>query len=183
MRPLRGLQETRVATREESGVLGFPSRRGLTPRGPSGCEGKLGVALESLQGRRDLTYTQRHIDTYTHRRTHKDINTLTQKVHTQTHACAPVTFPWVTLAGFPSPHTPPDIPTHPTSQIPRDGCLACNTPPPQAPSGPAMDTEAPKPTCKPIPRRCRPEGSPASLSCCEAELDHGVWPPDSVLCD
>ena len=25
MRPLRGLQETRVATREESGVLGFPS--------------------------------------------------------------------------------------------------------------------------------------------------------------
>ena len=30
--PLRGLQETRVATREESGVLGFPSRRGLTPR-------------------------------------------------------------------------------------------------------------------------------------------------------
>ena len=27
---LRGLQETRVATREESGVLGFPSRRGLT---------------------------------------------------------------------------------------------------------------------------------------------------------
>ena len=32
VRPLRGLQETRVATREESGVLGFPSRRGLTPR-------------------------------------------------------------------------------------------------------------------------------------------------------
>ena len=29
----QGLQETRVATREESGVLGFPSRRGLTPRG------------------------------------------------------------------------------------------------------------------------------------------------------
>ena len=29
------VQETRVATREESGVLGFPSRRGLTPRGPS----------------------------------------------------------------------------------------------------------------------------------------------------
>ena len=25
LRPLRGLQETRVATREESGVLGFPS--------------------------------------------------------------------------------------------------------------------------------------------------------------
>ena len=35
MRPLRVLQETRVATREESGVLGFPSRRGLTPRGKS----------------------------------------------------------------------------------------------------------------------------------------------------
>ena len=27
LRPLRGLQETRVGTREESGVLGFPSRR------------------------------------------------------------------------------------------------------------------------------------------------------------
>ena len=35
-RPLRGLQESRVATREESGVLGFPSRRGLTPRGTEG---------------------------------------------------------------------------------------------------------------------------------------------------
>ena len=33
MRPLRGLQETRIATREESGVLGFTWRRGLTPRG------------------------------------------------------------------------------------------------------------------------------------------------------
>ena len=53
--PDRGLQEPRVATREESGVLGFPSRRGLTPRGslecnpdpifPSGCEGKLGVVF------------------------------------------------------------------------------------------------------------------------------------------
>lgn len=88
------------------------------------------------------------------------------------------------LVASPQPPSHPlPLPTHPTSQIPRDGCLACNTPPPQAPSGPAMDTEAPKPTCKPIPRRCRPEGSPASLSCCEAELDHGVWPPDSVLCD
>ena len=37
MRPLRGVQETRVATREESGVLGFPSRRGLTPRGSLEC--------------------------------------------------------------------------------------------------------------------------------------------------
>ena len=34
---LRGLQETRVATREESGVLGFPSRLGLTPRGSLEC--------------------------------------------------------------------------------------------------------------------------------------------------
>ena len=31
-RPLNGLQEIPVATREESGVFGFPSRRGLTPR-------------------------------------------------------------------------------------------------------------------------------------------------------
>ena len=33
----QGLQEIRVATREESGVLGFPSRRGLTPRGSLEC--------------------------------------------------------------------------------------------------------------------------------------------------
>ena len=32
-----GVQETRVATREESGVIGFPSRRGLTPRGSLEC--------------------------------------------------------------------------------------------------------------------------------------------------
>ena len=31
-RPLSGLQEIPVATREESGVHSFPSRRGLTPR-------------------------------------------------------------------------------------------------------------------------------------------------------
>ena len=37
LRPLRGLQEPHVATREESGVLGFPSRRGLTPRGSLEC--------------------------------------------------------------------------------------------------------------------------------------------------
>ena len=37
LRPLRGLQEPRVATREESGVLGFPSRRGLTPRRSLEC--------------------------------------------------------------------------------------------------------------------------------------------------
>ena len=38
MRPLRGHQETRVATREESGVLCFPSRRGLTPRVPGSVD-------------------------------------------------------------------------------------------------------------------------------------------------
>ena len=37
MRPLRGLQEIRVATREGSGVLRFPSRRGLTPQGSLEC--------------------------------------------------------------------------------------------------------------------------------------------------
>ena len=37
MKPLRGLQEIRVAIREESGVLGFPSRRGLTPCGSLEC--------------------------------------------------------------------------------------------------------------------------------------------------
>ena len=44
MRPLRGLQETRVATREESGVLGFPSRRGLIPRGSLECNPEMPVA-------------------------------------------------------------------------------------------------------------------------------------------
>ena len=38
MRPLRGLQETRVATREESGVFGFPSLESLSGRlEPEGC--------------------------------------------------------------------------------------------------------------------------------------------------
>ena len=37
----RGLQEIRVATREESGVLCFPSRRGLTPRGSMGCNSEI----------------------------------------------------------------------------------------------------------------------------------------------
>ena len=37
MRPLSGLQEIHVATQEESGVLVFPSRRGLTPRGSLKC--------------------------------------------------------------------------------------------------------------------------------------------------
>ena len=37
MRPLRGPKQLHVATLEESGVLGFPSRRGLTPRGSLEC--------------------------------------------------------------------------------------------------------------------------------------------------
>ena len=37
LRPLRGLQETRDTNRAESGVLGFPWRRGLTPRGSLEC--------------------------------------------------------------------------------------------------------------------------------------------------
>ena len=36
-RPLSSLQDIHVATLEESGVLGFPSRRGLTPRGSLEC--------------------------------------------------------------------------------------------------------------------------------------------------
>ena len=32
-----------------------PGEPGRLPSMPSGCEGQLGVALESLQGRRDLT--------------------------------------------------------------------------------------------------------------------------------
>ena len=52
MRPLRGLQETRVATREESGVLGFPSRRGLTPRGSLECNpGRKDFELNALNAR------------------------------------------------------------------------------------------------------------------------------------
>ena len=37
MSPLRGLQEIPVAIQGESGVLGFPSRRALTPRGNLEC--------------------------------------------------------------------------------------------------------------------------------------------------
>ena len=33
----QGAPKDRVATREESGVLGLPSRRGLTPRGSLEC--------------------------------------------------------------------------------------------------------------------------------------------------
>ena len=42
--PLGWVQETRVATREDSGVLCFPSRRGLTPRGILECPGKAGTS-------------------------------------------------------------------------------------------------------------------------------------------
>ena len=55
---LRGSQE---ALSNQSNLRGWPQRASLTPNEnlvpifPSGCEGKLGVALESLQGRRDLT--------------------------------------------------------------------------------------------------------------------------------
>ena len=48
LRPLKGLQETRVATREESGVLGFPSRRGLTPRGSLAAAWREHACLQSL---------------------------------------------------------------------------------------------------------------------------------------
>ena len=44
MRPLSGLQEIRVATREESGVLCFPSRRGLIPRVSLECNPEMPVA-------------------------------------------------------------------------------------------------------------------------------------------
>lgn len=56
------------------------------------------------------------------------------------------TFSRALVASPQPPSHPLPLPTHPTSQIPsipRDGCLACNTPPPQALSGPAVDTEAP----------------------------------------
>ena len=46
MRPLKALQETRVATRVESGVLVFPSRRGLTPRGSLQCNPEIPASLE-----------------------------------------------------------------------------------------------------------------------------------------
>ena len=45
-------------TQEFKFRLCHPAAHGLalgSPIFPSGCEGKLGVALESLQGRRDLT--------------------------------------------------------------------------------------------------------------------------------
>ena len=41
---LSRLQDTPVATREESGVFSFPSRRGLTPRVCLICEPEIPVA-------------------------------------------------------------------------------------------------------------------------------------------
>ena len=46
MRPLSGLQEILVATREESGVLCFPSRRGLIPRVSLECNPEIPISLE-----------------------------------------------------------------------------------------------------------------------------------------
>ena len=43
-RTLSGLQEISVATREESGVLCFPSRRGLTPRVSLECNPEIPAA-------------------------------------------------------------------------------------------------------------------------------------------
>ena len=60
LRLLRGLQESRVATREESGVLGFPSRRGLTPRGSLECNPEIpafpGDALVSWRESRRVRF-------------------------------------------------------------------------------------------------------------------------------
>ena len=50
----RGLQEIRVATREDSRVLCFPSRRGLTPRGIL-AENSRGQRGSLPQTRRGLT--------------------------------------------------------------------------------------------------------------------------------
>ena len=45
-----------LSSGEAQSVRRFLNTNGLgSPIFPSGCEGKLGVALESLQGRRDLT--------------------------------------------------------------------------------------------------------------------------------
>ena len=54
--------ETRVATREESGVLGFPSRRGLTPRGSLTKDRKTGKRKSLFPG---LGKVEKHIDTST----------------------------------------------------------------------------------------------------------------------
>ena len=52
----RGFSRVAAAFSSYDGDLSLPLGLALgSPIFPSGCEGKLGVALESLQGRRDLT--------------------------------------------------------------------------------------------------------------------------------
>ena len=52
----RGFSRVAAAFSSYDGDLSFPLGLALgSPIFPSGCEGKLGVALESLQGLRDLT--------------------------------------------------------------------------------------------------------------------------------
>ena len=52
----RGFSRGAAAFSSYDGDLSLPLGLALgSPIFPSGCEGKLGVALESLQGRRDLT--------------------------------------------------------------------------------------------------------------------------------
>ena len=52
----RGFSRVAAAFSSYDGALSLPLGLALgSPIFPSGCEGKLGVALESLQGLRDLT--------------------------------------------------------------------------------------------------------------------------------
>ena len=52
----RGFSRVAAGFSSYDGDLSLPLELALgSPIFPSGCEGKLGVALESLQGRRDLT--------------------------------------------------------------------------------------------------------------------------------
>ena len=53
---MMGMGWVQGACHEYDGDLSLPLGLALgSPIFPSGCEGKLGVALESLQGRRDFT--------------------------------------------------------------------------------------------------------------------------------
>ena len=54
LRRLSGLQEIRVGAREESAVLCFPSRRGLTPRGINTYIWNLGACLQGSSGDADI---------------------------------------------------------------------------------------------------------------------------------
>ena len=54
--PLPAFSPSATSSQAATLQVKAPAASGPTPpRAPSGCEGKLGVALESLQGRRDLT--------------------------------------------------------------------------------------------------------------------------------